>query len=146
MDKTVTHISDVPLDQVDDIWPFVSPLLDGALRHGVGEYTLDDIYRGICLKHMILWVVFDGDGQLYGVVVCEIRDFTSSKTCYLLLLGGRELPLWAHHVDTVEDWAITNGADRMVALTRKGMKRTWTDCGYNEVYTAVTKPLQRRIH
>lgn len=146
MEQTV-KITDVKTEDVELIFPQVKEHLEEALRYGLGEYSIDDIYIGLVTGLMHLWIAYETGGKIKASAVCEIRNFPQKKVCHILLMGGQDMASWFHAHEAVEEWAQENGADVMTAYTRKGMVKLVGHLGYTEQYMVITKELtERRLH
>lgn len=146
MEQTL-KVSDVNAEDIDILWPRVQGYLQSALDHGQGEYNLEDIRLQLIADMMRLWIVYDSDGEIHAAAVCEIKQFPQKRICYVVLAGGVEIDNWLHDAAAVEQWARENGADAVVALTRKGMAKKLREFGYREVYTVVQQDItDRRLH
>ena len=139
-------ITDVNTEDVSDIWPLVDVMLARAIDQNQGEFTLDDIHGGLLAGLYRLWLVYE-DTDILGVAVCEIRNYARRRICYVLLMAGEGFNDWAWTINSIEEWALDNGADAVAAYTRRGVGKVMQDFEYREVYTVIQKELtDRRLH
>lgn len=145
MEKIV--VTDVEPEDVEILWAKVKGHLQKAVERNQGEFNLDDIYTGLIINDMRLWIVYNEEGELLGSAVCEIQNYPQKKVCLIRLLGGDEFVAWIHTIKAIEEWAVENGADSIVAYSRKGFVKLMKPYGYKEAYTVISRNLsERRIH
>ena len=119
-------------DEVPSIWPVARPHIKKAIDRG-SNYTLQQVYEGLCTKTMQLWM-WGEDAAL----VTAIQTKGGIKFCLLLCLGGKDMSLWFHYLPVVEDWAKDEGAKDVRIYGRKGWQRL---TGYNVEYVKIVKKL-----
>lgn len=140
-------ITDINTEDIDTLWPFVEDFLQSALDQGQGEFELEDIHLCLITGLMRLWIAYDINGNIVASATTEIKQFPRKKVCFVVLLGGKDIDDWLHGSLALEQWARENGADAIVAYTRRGLAKKLKDHGYREVYTVVQQDLvQRRLH
>lgn len=145
--EQIIKVTDINTSDVDMIWPQVKAYLQQAIDRNQGEFTLDDVHLGLITGFMTLWIAYDKKGKILAAAVCEMRDFAKRKICYLLLMAGDGFDDWSWAINSIEDWALQNGADAVAAYTRRGFVKPMKDYGYREVYTVIQKELnERRYH
>lgn len=119
-------------EEIPDIWPVARPLIKKALDRG-SNYTLNQVYKGLCLREMQLWM-WDHDAAL----VTAIQTKKGKKFCLLLCLAGKDMSLWFQYLPLVEDWAKDEGCDEMRVYGRPGWSRL---TGYDIEYVKLVKTL-----
>ena len=118
-------------DQIPSVWETAKPFIEIALNQG-SDYTLDDIYEGLCDKQMQLWM-YDN-----AALVTSIQTDARNKFCLLVTLGGEHMSTWFQYLPIVEDWAKDQGAKEMRLYGRPGWKKL---TGYNIDYCKMSKKL-----
>jgi len=141
--QTVT-ITDINTEDVPRLWPFVSAQMERALRHGVGDYTIEDLYQNLTRGQMRLWIAYSA-GEILASAACQIVRQAHESVCYLVTLAGEDMDVWEHGLQCIEDWASANGAVKMIAHTRKGLAKRCKAFGYQERQIIIQKPLVARI-
>lgn len=120
MSETVYHVRGIPANMVDRFWALAEPYVKRALDHTIGEFTPADIKRYCKDKVMQLWLV-SADERIVGAVTTELVVYPSRKHLLVATLGGSKSPEWIQLViDTLSDWAKTQGCSALEARTRKG--------------------------
>ena len=115
-------------EKVGRIWPEVSPLLQRAAEHGIGEHTPATMFCMIEEGRAQLWV-----GQEYGEVVHAIvthlvRYPTGLAVCEFMACGGERVDEWARiHAAAIEHWALKNGCDACEMIGRPGWQKYLPD-------------------
>ena len=107
------------------------------------ELTAIDIMRAVWEKRMQLWAVYDTEtGIIHAVVVTEITDYPSLKTCTVLLLVGERMPEWLHYLEeTLEPWARENRCKTIRGWCREGLERTLAPRGWKRQRVLMEKDL-----
>lgn len=147
MDKTI-KITDVNTRDIGMVWGSVNVLLQHAVDKNQGEFNLDDIYVSLLQGHMRLWLAYkERTGEVKSAAVCELRRFPLRNICYIILLAGDGFGEWSWAINSIEEWALDNGADAIAAYARRGFLKPMKDYGYTEVYSVIQKELtDRRLH
>lgn len=118
-------------DQIPFIWEKAKPFIEIALNRG-SNYTLNDIYEGLCTKQMQLWMNDD------FALVTSIQTDKRNKYCLLITLGGTRMSQWFQYLPIVESWAKDEGAEEMRIYGR----RAWIKItGYDVDYIRLSKKL-----
>lgn len=118
-------------DQIPAIWGKARPLIKMALDRG-SNYTIDEVYEGLCTKTMQLWMYEE------AALVTAIQTKAGKTFCLLLSLGGSNMSVWFQYLSIVEAWARDNGAEEMRVYGRPGWKRL---TGYDIDYVRLSKKL-----
>jgi len=118
-------------DQIPAIWDQARPFIKTALDHG-SDYTLDDIYEGLCAKQMQLWMYDD------AALVTSLQTDARNKFCLLVTLGGQRMSDWFQYLPIVEAWAKDQGAKEMRLYGRIGWAKL---TGYEVQWTKMSKQL-----
>ena len=118
--------------EIPAVWSWVKPLVEKALDRG-SNYTVEQIYDGLCCKEMQLWA--------YGTqaaLVTTIQTKGGITFCLLLALGGRRMSDWFEYLPIVESWAKDEGAQEVRIYGRPGWIRL---TGYDIEYCKLVKKL-----
>ena len=134
-------VSAVLAQHLDVVWPDVEPLLQSALRHGQGEYRIEDIYHALQQGTMQLWLASIGK-DLLGCGVTEIINFPNTVVCHLDFVAGENWDVWKSQISVIEDWALSIGCDKLRWFGRKGWLKRAKPLGYEDVYAVMSKTLR----
>ncbi len=83
---------------VEPAWEYVEDYIADALKHGIGEYTIDDIKQACQEQRMQLWIKWD-DEEVKGVFVTQILNYPQLKVLLVLLLSGNNFKEWRDETD-----------------------------------------------
>ena len=122
--------------QIPYVWDKVKDHIQRGLDRG-SEYTLDDIFVGLCNREFQLWIS-SGDGIEAAMVTSIQTDRQGITFCLLLAVGGENMNEWKNFLPQVEQWAKDEGATEMRIFGRRGWARA---LGYDIKYTAIGKTL-----
>ena len=78
----------VPGDRVEDVWPWVLPLLDKAIARGLGEYGPPDVAQNLSDGVWQLWIVTE-PGRLVAFAVTSISYYPRKRHLFITYAGGR---------------------------------------------------------
>jgi len=116
---------------IDSSWGIARPLIQKALDRG-SSYTIDDIYKGLKLKEMQLWM-WGEDAAL----VTTIQNKDAKRWCLFLALGGERMNEWREFLPIVDDWARGKGCQELRIYGRSG----WKKLGFEIEYTKLVRRL-----
>jgi len=118
------NISQVQVDQLEQVWPNLLPMVARGLRHGQGDSLAPcDILHSLKSGDMILWIAHE-DQTLYGGMVFQVSQSPRKKTVFVVILAGVEFERWANDMQAVLiEYQKGIGADCIEASCRKGMAR-----------------------
>ena len=107
-----------------DWWKKIAPWLLKGCEQG-REFTALDIGRACADRTMQLWIVYEKETEeVVAVVVTEIMDYPSLKTCLVNLLVGERMSEWVHYLeDVLEPWAREQGCKTIRGWCREGLMR-----------------------
>lgn len=117
--------------QIDSVWAVAKPLIEKALDRG-SNYTINDIYTGLKLKQMQLWM-HGTDAAL----VTTIQNRDDKRWCLLLALGGTNMEEWGEYLPLIDDWARSMGCTQLRIYGRAG----WKKLGFEIEYTKLVREL-----
>lgn len=124
-------------DEVDMIWAKVEDRIQAAMDRG-GRYDAADV-RDLLLKgDWQLWVGWH-DEIVDCVALTTIMQHPKGTECIILAATGDRMENWAHHVESIEQWAMHLGCDRVRAVARPGWEKILTD--YRKLHVELEKRL-----
>ena len=125
-------IQGITSDYVEQAWEYVEDYIADSLKHGVGEYTTDDIKQLCQSKQMQLWIKWD-DEEVKGAFVTQILNYPQMKILLVLLLGGNDFIKWRDEVDEILiGYGKEHNCKYVEFFGRKGWKNYLKDINYNE--------------
>ena len=123
-------ITQVPVEDLEFIWPQVKAQLEKALD---GSYSSYDILEYIKQNRMQLWISWN-DG-IEASFVTEVCDYPQMRVMRWVLAGGSNMESWLDLVTSkVEDWAKKNNCQRLEIVGRKGWTKVLRDYEPQAVY------------
>jgi hypothetical protein len=135
--QSTANIYGIPVELLDEWWPSASVLIQKAVDKSDGKWTLDAVNEKLKTKDMQLWVACTD--RLIAAGITQVQDFPGAKVCYLLFLGGEDMPVWISALDTLERVAIEWGCDYLEIQGREGWKRVLKD--YEQTCVVLRKKL-----
>jgi hypothetical protein len=90
----VIQVSLVPADHAANVWPTVGALLEPAVAVTNGRYTVDDVFLGVLVGHLVLWIAFDDDNQIIGCEITKVVDYPSRQVLCSLFTAGDGMREW----------------------------------------------------
>ena len=140
------HISLVPTDHIDEIWPRVKKHMERAAEYTYGRLLAEDIKDNLTAPDTAqqLWIAFDKD-KIYGAGVTEIIEFPRLKTLTMHFVGGDEFKKWGHKgLETFQNFAKDNNCDVIESYGRPGWEKMWKNDGYVSRYTLYELPVGKQ--
>ena len=117
---------------IEQAWEYVEDYISDALKHGIGEYTTDDIKQACQEQRMQLWIKWDDD-EVKGAFVTQLLNYPQLKVLLVLLLGGDEFKEWRDEVDEVLlRFGKEHDCKYVEFFGRKGWTKFLKDLGYKE--------------
>lgn len=126
------------VQEVDQVWDLVSPLLQKAIDRSYGETTLRDEYEKLKRKETTLWMVHIA-GRPLAAAITYFHVYPRKKYLVIALMGGERMDLWEHFQADVAALAKTWGASGMQAEVRPGLVRKLSGHGWKKVRTIIRK-------
>lgn len=116
---------------IPGLWPYVEHLVEDALRGGLGQETIEDVYDALTNRiqdpdgpQMQLWLAHEPAGPLL-ICITKIETWPSLKVCTIAYMAGSKLDscLTPLH-NTITAWAKSLDCDKILALVwRPGLER-----------------------
>ena len=141
-------LSDVNSRDIPIIWPLVQGYVESAMERGIGEYDIVDVFNSLMEGTMRLWIVYTDEGEVKGATICELHQYPRMRVAVVLYSAGVDFESWGHYVECLEDWALHNGAEVLIAYTRPGLAKKLKDHGFTTTQHVVSKQISRgkRLH
>lgn len=111
------------------IWPQIETWIQDACDEEGGSMTSDDFLEAIQARDMQLWVAHD-DAGIDAIGITEIRVTQRRKTCWVLVMTGKNMARWAELRHVIADWARAQGCigkKAMKSLARRGYSRLFKE-------------------
>ena len=125
-------IEGIRSENIDGWWSLVEEYLDAALKHGLGEYSIEDIKKSCKARDMQLWVNFDKEG-VQGAFVTKISQYPQKNILCVLLLGGNEFMKWRDEADALLNaFGKEKNCEYVELFGRKGWGKILKDINYKE--------------
>ena len=125
-------IEGIRSENIDGWWYLVEEYLNAALKHGLGEYSIEDIKKSCKARDMQLWVNFDKEG-VQGAFVTKISQYPQKNILCVLLLGGNEFMKWRDEADALLNaFGKEKNCEYVELFGRKGWGKILKDINYKE--------------
>ncbi len=111
------------------IWPQIEAWVQIACDDEGGSMTAEDFLEAIKAREMQLWIA-RGDDGIDAIGITEIRVTQRRKTCWVLIMTGKNMARWADFRHVIADWARSQGCvgkKAMKSLARRGYSRLFKE-------------------
>jgi len=138
------HISYIPTDHVDTVWPEIEEYMHGAAKYTYGRFTVDDILSGLKEKPQQLWIAFDDEAKVYGAVVTQISAYPRMNSLVMHFTGGVELPLWKDAMlEVLQRFARDSNCAIIESFGRNGWGKVFKNDGFRERFMFYELPVEK---
>lgn len=132
----------VPVDQVENIRPAVFSHVETAAEYTYGRFTTEDIFTAITDYEHTLWVAYDTDAVIKGIVVTALKQYPRMRALDLTFLGGDEGFSWKDEMLRVlQCWAFDNHCDVIESSGRFGWAKVFKADGYKPLWQVYELPV-----
>lgn len=119
------------------------PIADRILRpvaEETADFAFDELVAKLPSRNAQLWFILDGEA-IIGAFITQLRPYAKGKFCEVVLLKteGREVWLFASRL--LEQWAVSEGCNKMKHEGRKGFERIVRHEGYRVSHVVYEKDL-----
>lgn len=122
--------------QVDEFWPYVSPLLKEATER-CGSWTLAEVRQQLD-KGALLWIVWNGEAVKAACVTRLLME-PKGKVLEAVACGGEDQD-WRTLYEDIEDYGRNEGCVLSRIQGRLGWRRIFKD--YDLAWVALEKDLR----
>jgi hypothetical protein len=123
---------------VDQIWPHVHLLLQGAYLGRQRDDTIEAIGNDVKAGHSLLWIVWDGTGIL-AAATTKVMQMVTRKVLRVECCAGKEVHRWIAVLREIETYGKREGCEVCRIEGREGWKKLLPD--YREPYIVLEKVL-----
>jgi len=139
----MSQVIAVKPNEVDHVWPEVSPLLCKALEYDPTGATIDSIYTNIIDNRYLLILMIEEGLKLQAALTIELFEAHGETVCNIVAAGGTNLNDWCDtFLDSAEVLAKEQGASKLTINGRPGWSRRLKKRGFRPVITVLEKPLK----
>ncbi len=113
----------IPPNVVDQVWPKISGLIFVAMKKGqVGSF--ESVKNATLEGRALLWVAWDGvSPDIEAAAVTELQLTEWRKVCTVLACGGAHIERWIHLLETIEQYAKSEGCSAVRVIGRNGWEK-----------------------
>lgn len=135
MEQSVTEpkLIGIPSDMMVDWWATIEPTVETACARSGGRYGASDILEYARDGRMQIWVVME-EHEMLSLTITEIVNFPKFRECRLLACTGSDYKRWVHLLSIIEEWAVSVGCRKMLAITRLGWEKVLSDYKKTHIY------------
>ena len=133
MNLTVNY---VPHHLCAQTWPKVEGFIAEAMKHGFGDYTLEQAKLLVNMGSWLLLVAVDDQGVIHGAATVSFLNNPNHRSAFITFIGGRLIS----NKETFKqmcDILKANGATRVQGMARPSIARLWKRYGFYERTTLV---------
>jgi hypothetical protein len=99
----------------------------------------DDLLEQMKNGTRLLWLAVTADAKIVAAMLTQIFPMRSGKALKMMECGGTELARWMHLHAQIEQYAKTEGCDRVLVVGRPGWRGVLRD------YRVTSVTLEKRI-
>jgi hypothetical protein len=135
----MTNIFALTQDQVASNWNRISEYLTRVIETGQGESSLTDYLRKCLNNQAICWAVMTAEGNIVGVGLTEILQYSQHKTLHIIAFSGDNFDEQAQVFPTIIQYAKDCGCKSIEQWGRKGWAKVLPKYipEFKEVYTVM---------
>lgn len=133
----------IPVDQCVVVWKDVRDLLEPAVERSHGRWTMEYLLAALCTGQQNLWVAYDEEGYIRGVLTTQIVFYPGSKYLAVQFLGGTDFSEWKDGIlSLVERYAGDCGCNGVETVARFGFWPFIKERGYKRSYVTYELDLE----
>ena len=126
-------------DYLQKVWPLVKDWLASGLRHGAGEYSVDQLKVLIQQGQHILFTI-QTDDEVVGAGTVAFEDYPNARIAFITSLGGVGV-LNTETFESLAEWARNNGCTSIRGAVRPSVARLCKKTGFEQRYIIVEHSL-----
>lgn len=130
----------VPLAHAAQTWPLVEEYILEAMKHGFGDYTIDQARLYVCTGQWLLLVAIDEENKVHGAATVSFINYPNQRVAFVTFIGGK-LITGKSTFKQMCDVLKANGATRIQGMSRPSVVRLWKRYGFYERTTLVEHKL-----
>lgn len=144
----MVELVNIPAEDVNEAWHHVEGDIKSALERS-GNYANTNHFKN-WLKQGIaqLWILWDKDVDIkekyHGVVITELIHRPLIKVCNIRIMVGKDRQKWQHHIKIIEEFAKSNGCDKMELIARPGWEKVLHQYNYYKSHVVLDKYLKEK--
>ena len=108
--------------------------IEAALAYSGGTHLFEDVEKAINEGNMQLWT------SKNSAAVTEIIQYARKKVCNVFLAGG-DLEEIICRIDSLTEWAKSQGCESMTLYGRKGWERVLDSHGFKPVMVVLERAI-----
>lgn len=137
----MTKIDLVPTATFESGWPLAAPWVQSSAEASPSSEP-PEVLEAMCREGTAdLWLLTDHLSNAAGAIITEVVDTPKGRTCHFLAAAGSFLDDGAASLDTIEQWAKSQGCVRLELTGRLGWPRRLERRGWRECATVIGKDL-----
>lgn len=127
-------ISAVPREEIGNIWPIVSPMLDKAVKRGRGRFHIVDVLTALLEGKQSLWIAFDKDKTILAALTLSINQYTDGMlVARIEYMGGQQRDEWIKELwDMCARYSREQGCKMLETTTRPGIGKYLSSWGVRQ--------------
>jgi len=126
----------IPTEYAAQSWPQVEKFIEAALKHGHGDYTLDQVKLLVCMGQWLLTVAIDENNKVHGAATISFINYPNERIGFITACGGKFIAN-KDLISQLFEIAKSRGATKMQAMVRPSMERLLSRSKFKSVSTMV---------
>jgi len=132
----------VPFDHVPEVWPQIEGYMARAAEYTYGRFDAEDIKNAVMQYDHDLWVSFNENKEIKGVVITTFKHYPKKKCLDLVFTSGDDLEQWKDGMLRVlQHWAFDNHCDGIESSGRLGWSKIFQKDGYKPLWQTYELPI-----
>jgi hypothetical protein len=112
----------IPANNVQQTWSKVEDMLDKAMAHSGGEYTLEHLKVMLTQGRQVLLVAADEAMDIKCALTVEWINYPNDRVAFITAIGGKTC---ANAVDQFCIWAKKNGGTKIQGAAFEAVAKLW---------------------
>jgi hypothetical protein len=131
-------VQSVPIELIQQVWPFIEGYIAEANLHGGGDYTLDQVKLLVSNGAWLLVVATDNENKIHGAVTIYFDNMPNDRVAFVTFIGG-------NLISSKETFAQltgilkAHGATKIQGAARESVARLWQRYGFKKRHIIVEK-------
>jgi len=136
-------ISVVLPEQAASFWAEVSGYLTKAIDRSRNRWTLEHLLAKICLGKHLLWVAYNAEDQIHGVMTTQVITYPNNRMLAVQFLAGENFKDWGSDMlNKIRSYAKETNCDGIEVTARAGFWPFLKGEGFDRSYIVFEQILE----
>jgi hypothetical protein len=117
----MSTIGMVPRDEIQNVWPVVSPMIEKAVEFAANRADMIDIFTEVLQRRLVMWAAFNDDKEIIGCALTRLVAYPMSRILVFEYLAGDDVDTWLDEgADVLNSYAFDQKCEWMECRGRFG--------------------------